>query len=473
MTGVLSDVVIPGYMDGMVVKGRVTHRGRAVLMAGLASLFSCAFAASAHADDTRVGVLSFSGPGAGKVRGALVAAIKEHATVVDAGDLRAAAEQLGSDLSEPAQRTDVSRMHGVDAFIEGKVERDRGEHVVTLTITNGADGETLDVASLGARKVPVLVRLVRRNGWSSVEPSLQRARRAEGAAEPTPEPAAAVEEERKPEPEAEAEEDEEEEDDDDEGDEAEPDDDGQRPTPLRLELGLAGFSRVLEYRENIDDLPGYEIALPPALRALLLWYPAAHFSDGVPAHLGLRVHGQYAFGISSAIEGGGGPDFSTSSFLLELGLSGRIPFDEFEVGLSFSYGMHDYALKAAEQSGFEIDPGVPSTGYRYLHAGLELRMQLGDFGLAVGGAALPLLSVGDVEDWFPRASGMGLEGSAEVGYSVGSSVDVFALLAARRYAVTFDPKVEDVTMGRRLAGGMVDRYLHVMAGVRFVPGRQP
>ena len=236
---------------------------------------------------------------------------------------------------------------------------------------------------------------------------------------------------------------------------------------------MAGFSRVLEYRENIDRLPGYDIALPPALRGLVIWYPAAHFTGGVPAHIGLRLHGQYAFGLSSKVEHGDGPEFSTSSMLLEVGLRGRIPVDPFEVGLSLSYGMHDYGVDAAKQNGVAIDPGIPSTGYRYLHAGLELRMQLGGLGLAFGGALMPLLDVGDVQKWFPHASGIGIEGNAEIGYALGDSFDLFAMLSARRYAVSFDPKVADIEAGRALVGGMVDRYLHALIGVRFVPGRKP
>jgi len=420
-----------------------------------------------------VGVLPFTGPGASKVRSAVVATLRQHdATVVADDALRAAAGQLGADLSDPSSRSDVSRMHRVDAWIDGKVERERGQQVITLTITNGADGETLDTSSLGARNVNVLTRLVRKEGWGLIEPSLQRAHRAEAAAaEPE---AAQVEEEpvAEPEPEARKESEPSDDDADDRDDEAEADD-GERPSPLRLELGVAGFSRVLEYRENIDGLPRYKVALPPALRGLVIWYPAAHFSSGVAAHIGLRLQGQYAFGVSSKVENGDGPEFSTSSHLLEVGLRARIPLDPFEIGASFSYGLHGYAVEAATQNGVTIEPGVPSIGYSYLHVGAEVRMQLGEVGIAFGGAVLPLLGVGDLEDWFPHASGLGLEGSAEVGYALASSFDLFALFSARRYAVTFDPRVADVAAGRALAGGAVDSYLHALLGLRFTPGRKP
>jgi hypothetical protein len=358
----------------------------------------------------------------------------------------------------------------VDAFIDGKVERERGQHVLTLTITNGADGDTLEVTSLSARNVGALSRLARKNGWELIEPSLLRARRAEEVAAAEPEP---VDDEPAPtEPEEDPAEEPEESDDDEAGDEAEPDDED-RPSPLLLELGIAGFSRVLEYRENIDRLPRYEIALPPAVRGTIVWYPGAHFSSGVAAHFGLRLHGQYAFGLSSAVEDADGPDFSTSSHLFEVGLRARIPLDVFEIGASASYGMHGYSLDAAEEAGVEVDPGVPSVGYSYVHLGAELRMQLGAIGLGIGGAVLPVLGVGDLEDWFPRASGLGIEGSFDVGYALSDALDLFAALAARRYAVTFDPRVEDVGSGRALAGGAVDRYLHVLLGARFVLGRKP
>jgi hypothetical protein len=254
----------------------------------------------ASADEPRVGVLPFTGPGSAKARGGVVAALRQNgATVVDAGELRSTAQRLGADLSEPGQRSDISRMARVDAFIDGKVERERGQHVLTLTITNGADGDTLEVTSLSARNVGALSRLARKNGWELIEPSLLRARRAEEVAAAEPEP---VDDEPAPtEPEEDPAEEPEESDDDEAGDEAEPDDED-RPSPLLLELGIAGFSRVLEYRENIDRLPRYEIALPPAVRGTIVWYPGAHFSSGVAAHFGLRLHGQYAFGLSSAVD---------------------------------------------------------------------------------------------------------------------------------------------------------------------------
>jgi hypothetical protein len=464
-------------MASMVVPGRATAHASAALVALALAVSGSLVASSARADEPRVGVLPFSGPGAGKARGSVVATLRQHgATVVDDGDLRGSAEKLGADLSDPAQRSDVSRMHGVDAWIDGKVSRERGQQVVELTVTNGADGETLDTSSLGARNINVLARLLRKDGWGLIEPSLQRAHRAEAAAavEPEPEPVA-EEQQREPEPTKEAEDEEEDEDDqDDQGDEAEDDaDDGERPSPLRLELSVSGLSRVLAYRENLDRLPGYKVALPPSLRGLVIWYPAAHFASGVPAHLGLRLHGQYTFGVSSKVENANGPEFSTSSHLFEVGLRARIPLDTFELGASFSYGLHGYAVDSAKQAGVTVEPGIPSIGYSYLHVGAELRMQLGDFALAFGGAVLPLLGVGDLEDWFPRASGLGIEGSAELGYAIGSSFDLFAMLSDRRYAVTFDPRIADLAAGRVLAGGAVDNYLHALLGVRFTPGRKP
>ena len=107
--GVLSSVQDLGYMTGMVVPGRATARSCVALLAGFSAVMLLSFASNAHADEPRVGVLSFTGPGAGKVRGSVVAALRENGvTVVDAGELRSSAERLGADLSDPGQRSDVS-----------------------------------------------------------------------------------------------------------------------------------------------------------------------------------------------------------------------------------------------------------------------------------------------------------------------------------------------------------------------------
>jgi hypothetical protein len=125
-------------------------------------------------------------------------------------------------------------------------------------------------------------------------------------------------------------------------------------------------------------------------------------------------------------------------------------------------------------AGIEDDPGVPSVSYSYVRLHADIGVSLGDSAsLALGGGVLPLLGVGEVEDWFPQAGGLALEGNVTFAYALSSVLDLMATFNARRYAVTFDPTVADVNAGQRIAAGMVDQYVAGQLGLRFRLGGKP
>jgi hypothetical protein len=208
----------------------------------------------------------------------------------------------------------------------------------------------------------------------------------------------------------------------------------------------------------------------------LQWFPGAHVTnEGVAANIGLRAQGQMAFGLSSGLESGGSEEFSTTSTLLELGVRGRLPLDSLQLGADISYGSHTYKIDSTTNAmGDEVDPGIPSASYGYLRFHIDASLALGDkASVGVGFGLLPLLALGEIETWFPQAGGLAMEGDVNFAYELFSSFDLVASIGARRYAVTIDPTVQDVNMGRPIAAGLVDQYIAGQLGLRFRLGGTP
>lgn len=429
----------------------------------------------AQADDgKRVVVRTFEGPRSAKVRDSVVESLSSEAEVVPSKDVQRAADKLSADPDSADGRVAIARELEIDAWVEGRVAKKGRNWTVTLSVASGADGEASEAGTVSARDPVALSRKAGSRAWDELSGAIGQASRPEPERE-------VVAKKAEPEPEEEPEEavakaePEEDEPQEDEPQEDEPEgDDGELPMALGIELGLGGFTRDFEYRENLSALPTYDIGAPPFGRLALQWFPAAHFQDDALAHIGLRAEGQMAFGLSSGLADGNGGEFTTSSHLLEVGVRVRLPLGMFQVGGDVSYGMHKYAIDSASSAGGEIDPGIPAVDYAYVRLHVDVTAALGDnASIALGGGLLPLLGSGEVETWFPRSGGLAIEGNVTFAYGLFSSLDLMLSLTARRYAITLDPTVDDVNAGMRIAAGMVDQYVTGQLGLRFRLGGTP
>lgn len=420
----------------------------------------------------RAVVLPFEGPRSAKARDEVVEALGDEVEVVSSREVEATADRLEADSSSADGRVAISRELEIDAWVEGSVDRKGKSFVLTLSVASGDSGEMNEVGDIKAPQA-AFVRKVGAQAWDTISGAISQAQRPAKAAEPEPEPepiARADEDESEEEPEEAAEEDQPEEEGEPEGD----DEDTERPMALSLDLGLGGFSRDFDYTQNLSALPRYDIAAPPFARLGLEWFPAAHFESGAVAHIGLRAVGQLAFGLSSSPESGTTTDFSTSSNLFEIGARGRLPLGGFQLAADVSYGVHNYQIDSASANNIEIDPLIPSAGYSYVRLGIDAKIALGDSAsLGAGIAFLPLLGLGEIETWFPQASGLGMEGNINFAYGLTGALDLMLSLAARRYAVTLEPSVNDATGGRPIAGGIVDQYFAGQLGLRVRLGGTP
>jgi hypothetical protein len=72
-----------------------------------------------------------------------------------------------------------------------------------------------------------------------------------------------------------------------------------------------------------------------------------------------------------------------------------------------------------------------------------------------------LLGTGEMTDWFPRATGNGLDASAGAGYAITKWLGAYARADLRHYFFAMNPEPGD----ERVAGGAVDSFIGGAVGI--------
>ncbi|MEZ4225499.1 MAG: hypothetical protein R3B13_31390 [Polyangiaceae bacterium] len=404
----------------------------------------------------RVVVLPFTGSKSGTVRSYAVGALKKAkgTTVVPDKSLRDVA------LSEEPKSEDITTAAAVlDAalFVGGTVESKKGKYTLNVVAWNGADGEVMAEFSLDGKGLLGLRGAVVKGLPKKLASPLERAR--------VPEP---------PEEDAEtasgtdsgsdatddAEEDEEEEEEEEEASSP-----TGRPSPLEIIGGVRAFSRNFRYSDDLfDALRSYKLGAAPAFFVQGRWYPAAHFTGGVPANIGLALGYEQGVFLKSKVSGG--DELATKMTEWYAGLRYRVPIEKHEVGVQGTYGKHT----------FEVDddpaaPLVPDVGYSYVRFGIDGRIRVDKILLGAQLGYRMLLDTGELQSsaWFPNAGGGGVDAGFMAGYEFITGVALVAGFDFRRYFFSFDPEPGDPY----IAGGAVDEYLSGWGGVRIrLPGEE-
>lgn len=231
-------------------------------------------------------------------------------------------------------------------------------------------------------------------------------------------------------------------------------------TPIAVTLGLNYFTRSLRYKDDLfGELRPYTLGGAPAPVVDLVLYPAGFVMDGVPAHLGLAVHVEYALALKS--KDSMDREFPTSELEFEGALRGRIPFGGHEVALSAGFGSHSFSIDNAADN---TDPDVPGVSYSFLRFGLEARFAIIDaLNLTLIGAYRPVLGSGEISEdaWFKRSSAGAADAGVRIAYAVVPSFDIIVGGNMRRYFYTLNPEPGDP----RVAGGALDQYFSGMIAI--------
>ncbi|MET0385035.1 MAG: hypothetical protein ABW321_03700 [Polyangiales bacterium] len=449
--------------------------------------------------EPRVVVQNFKGPSGGTARVVVTKALQEHGfELVPPKKATAVARSSGAALDTESGRVRVAKKLKLDGFVTGKTRLMKKKQLQVEVTIYGADGmqsgEYKTVVVRAALKKELAVGL-----WDGISGAFSGSpREVADPLESTPEPPPPVASRTKPQPQptqapprrerpppapvAEP---------DDElppgvaaHDDEKPDSsealametqaDQEEPTtafPPAFDIGVGAAigTRSFGYNDSLPGLRTYSLGPSPNLAFHGHWYPAAHFSAGALAHLGLDVRADMLVGVSSKDKTG--QEFSTSSYGLGIGLRARIPLDKLELGVVAGFGQRSFGLSSS--SG--VDPEVPDVTHNFLRLGGEGRYQLFRL-LAVQLRAAFLLGLGlgeltDRLNWFPHATGNGVEGEIGFQLNVTQLVAVELAFGLQRYFMSLNPEMTDtaVVEQRRVAGGALDKYFSSRFGVIIRP----
>jgi hypothetical protein len=445
------------------------------LIAGLAVLSPSLVSAQ-----TRVVVLEFKGPNAKQVQGAVESVLEDHdIELVPAKRATTTAHRSGADLDSESGRVRVAKKLKLRAFIEGRTKTVKKKIQLELVVLGGSDGMPAGEFKTAQAKA-ALNKDVQAHLWAAIGDALSGNAPAAGvgpenefveetapaakpgkhaavvaapvAKEPAPERAEAGaqtnDEETAPE-------------------HAEPEEPGsdQRPSPLDINLGVRFGTRSFGYNDALPGLRNYDLGLSPSLGLRAHWYPAAHFTDGALANIGLDLRGEFMVGVTS--KNTTGQKFSTSSHAFGLGVRGRLPLNKLELGLVAGWGQHAFSLANADK----VDPGVPDVNYNFIRAGVDGHYQLLPwFGVEAKFSYLIGLSLGELGEkaWFPHGTGDAVE--AEIGLQAGSRRLLGEVsFSWQRYFMSLNPDPSDssVVVDGRVAGGALDVYLSFRLGIIY------
>ncbi len=433
--------------------------GVVALIAGAAA-WGGAGASAIAAEPVRIAVERFTGPGAVRVRDAVVEAIGAQSRY-----------EVLSPESAPGTRSSAdyvsaARELGALAFVSGVVTGGDGSSV-TISVRNGADGEELGSGTtFRAVKYP-LPETLKRNFWRRVGVLIEAAKAPESAAssEETKAAAAPAPRRRWGRPEAQAQSARE--------SDAEPSESAEgagaarRPMALDLIVGSRVFSRSLKYVDSLSgSLRPYSLPFGAAPWLAVEIYPGAFASPGLAADLGLTASFERSVGlVSRAGAAEGGAEYPTSASSYSVGVRGRYRSGRSDAGLALSYGGQAFSI--ADASSTSPKPDIPDVSYRFLRMGAGGRLAVSaPAALLMQAAYRHVLSTGEIggASYYPRATARGLDASAGLAYRLGNAgLEGRVALDIRRYGFAINPRPGDMAV----AGGAVDQYVGLSLGIAY------
>jgi hypothetical protein len=431
-----------------------------------------------------VAVLPIEGPNTSKLRAAATTALskqKKKVKTAPKSKVDAALDQSGADPNSATGRVAIARELTASALVGGEL-RKRGKKVeLRLDAYDGASGEVLGSATFKGSPAAV-ERQVRQRLWTKLGKPISRGKAPAAAVAATaarpPQPSGVEEEEDATDELAEDES-------LDELAEETPSEDVEAEEVAERESGAAAEARVqaplelfasvrlmtrsYEYNEDLSpvELAEHTLHPTPALRLEARWYPAAHFTTGMIANLGLDMYAQLMWPVTAESKIG---DFDTSSSAFGIAARFRIPVGEHELGIVAGYSTFGFYFEDAENAQAQ----VPSVTYGSIRLGGEARFQITDnISAGLQAAYLLVQSFGELgtEAWWPDVTGSGLELEVRGGYAISKPLELTLSLGMTRYGMAFNVDSDDIAMtlaSMRAVGGLTDQYFHGALGIRWV-----
>lgn len=416
------------------------------------------------AAQAQVVVLDFSGPRSNGARAEVVEALmKMDAELLPVADAESAAKSHSVSLDSDRGRQEVAAEKGIRAFVGGEVQRDGKRFTLVVTVYSGDTGEAVGEAKVSARRAKLRKRIGARIGrdLGGLLDDTRAPEPREEAAEKDvdmdfdPDDVPRLEGDQAVDEEEVASEDEEDE---------EPDAAGGKASPLEVGVLLTFLSRDYSYKDSVLTMSNHRFLFNPAPALLLRVYPFAFGDDpGVLGHIGVDFGFKYLLFATAKRDD---IEYDTNSSDLRIGLHGRIPMGEHELGLGVGYGLQSTSFgRGADGS----DAGVPDVSYGHLRFGAETRLVFGAVSFKPAVALLLPLSYGDLasDTWFPHTTGLGVDTALHMGIGVADGIELLVGGTFRQWGFGLKPEPTDrgVLDYGRAAGGVTDRYFSADLGL--------
>jgi hypothetical protein len=230
---------------------------------------------------------------------------------------------------------------------------------------------------------------------------------------------------------------------------------------LIAQLAMEAGSRHFAYVDRLTaELRPYDLFAAPVPSIAIEIYPAAR--THIPFLSGLAVTGDYARAVGLSSADAGGTKVGTAWQDFDVGLRERIGVGRaLLLGVNLGFGAVDFRFDGVPAGTMAT---LPSVGYRFLRAGLDLRGALGAFSLYGGGGYLQVLSAGPMGDLFPRESVGGVEARIGAAYVLARSFELSLGVGYTRFFYTFNPVPGDANV----AGGALDEMARLSLGFAYL-----
>jgi hypothetical protein len=244
---------------------------------------------------------------------------------------------------------------------------------------------------------------------------------------------------------------------------------------LEVTAGPRAVHRTFDFNDPLADHQtgaprpyGYKLAIAPAPFVDLGFYPGAFATRGAGAAVGLIA--RYEKIVGTQTQNVDGSTFSTLAQQFEVGLRGRLPLAEHEVGLTASYGKQTFHVSATDPGPAPQPAGgppastVPNVDYTFAGVDLDGRLRLAPIELGAHVGSRFVMKTGDLASvWFSTTKTTSIEAGLSIAYKVTPLFSIVGGGDIIRYGFNFNPVSPTNYI---VAGGAVDQYISGFLALR-------
>ena len=223
------------------------------------------------------------------------------------------------------------------------------------------------------------------------------------------------------------------------------------PAHSLFEIGAGvdiGFRSLTFDKVPGSTVRGYSVGGTPGVAVAAELYPLAGSMNAL-GDLGITVLYARALALQSAPAGG--DKLATTWSRYDVGLRYRIRTGDRLpiIGIGVGLGNETFAIDAA---GSRVEGQDPSVSYRFIRAGLDLRVPFGGFALFGGGNFLAISAGGDVADRFPGTKLSGFDFFLGAGFMIVPGLEARLAGRYRHVSYTFDTNTQATAASESLSG---------------------